>query len=368
MPADRNSTGSMLNVLIIEPFYGGSHRSFLTGIKALPFNFDFLTLPARNWKWSMRLAAPLFADTLRENGRRYDRILCSSFLDAAAFRGLSPSWTRDVPLLTYFHENQFAYPVRKGDNRDVHFALTNMTTAMASDSVAFNSHYNLNSFLDGMENILGHSSDIQINNAREHIRMKAKILSPGIDFSGIDSVEEPERSTSPVIVWNHRWEHDKNPELFFNTLFKLDKEGIDFKLVVMGQSFENSPSIFKEAKRELSRKILHFGYVEQGSDYATLLKRGDIVVSTALHEFFGIAVMEAVRAGCTPLLPNRLSYPELFSDEYLYSENNLFHCIKKALSSRTRLSRAKAVNMTNPYSWESLEEEYTSWILKTKVN
>ena len=38
------------------------------------------------------------------------------------------------------------------------------------------------------------------------------------------------------------------------------------------------------------------------------------MLSTARHEFFGIAVAEALRAGCLPWLPARLSYPELLPE------------------------------------------------------
>jgi hypothetical protein len=38
------------------------------------------------------------------------------------------------------------------------------------------------------------------------------------------------------------------------------------------------------------------------------------VVSTALHEFFGAAVIEACYCNCFPILPNRLSYPELIPE------------------------------------------------------
>ena len=36
-------------------------------------------------------------------------------------------------------------------------------------------------------------------------------------------------------------EHDKNPKLFFQTLYKLKDEGLDFRLVVMGESYSEVP-------------------------------------------------------------------------------------------------------------------------------
>ena len=49
-----------------------------------------------------------------------------------------------------------------------------------------------------------------------------------------------------------------------------------------------------------------------------MLQSMDVVISTAEHEFFGIAVCEAVWAGAVPVLPRRLSYPELVTAESLY--------------------------------------------------
>jgi glycosyltransferase involved in cell wall biosynthesis len=46
------------------------------------------------------------------------------------------------------------------------------------------------------------------------------------------------------------------------------------------------------------------------------LSRGDVVVSTAEQENFGMAVVEAIRMGCRPLLPRRLSYPELLPEAF----------------------------------------------------
>jgi glycosyltransferase involved in cell wall biosynthesis len=106
---------------------------------------------------------------------------------------------------------------------------------------------------------------------------------------------------------------------------------------------------------------LHFGYIGSKHEYAKWLKQGDIVVSTADHEFFGMAVIEAVRAGCRPLLPDWLSYPELFPKEFLYTDDNFKNHLREALTSK-RLDRESSEKLTQPYSWDSIAEQYGSWI------
>lgn len=353
-----------LSILVLEPYYGGSHKAFLDGLAArLPLEFEFMTLPARKWKWRMRLAAPYFADELNRSQKRFDRILCSTFVDVAAFRGLAPQWVRDVPVLTYFHENQFEYPVQVDDERDFHFALTNMTTALASDALAFNSQYNLDTFLEGVKDLVRRADDMKYDDATDMIRKKAVVIPPGIDFSAIDRAEEPVREDPPVVLWNHRWEHDKNPGLFFETLYAFDEAGVDFSLVVLGESFERRPGIFDEARQRLKHRTLQFGYASSGEEYAGWLRRADVAVSTAVHEFFGIAVIEAVRAGCCPLLPARLSYPELFQEEFLYRNDSEFAgALKGALSAGGRLAPERAHDLTERFSWDSLVPRYRDWI------
>lgn len=351
-----------LNVLVLEPYCGGSHKSFLSGLDRLPFTFEYMTFPARKWKWRMRLAGPVFARKLAESGRRYDRVLCSSYVDVAAFRGLAPSWVNDVPVLTYFHENQFAYPVRIQDERDFHFALTNMTTALASDRILFNSEYNRKSFLEGMDRTLRLSHDLRLDDPGAVIRSKSGVLPPGIDFSYIDRAGTQEQDGVPVILWNHRWEHDKDPEFFFNALFEIDRSGTDFRLVVLGESFRDSPPVFLEAKERLSRRLLRFGYVTSRKDYAHWLKRCSLAVSTARHEFFGISVIEAVRAGCRPLLPDRLSYPELFSGTFLYDDRDFITRLKDELLLNKKLTSDRSRKLTERFSWDALAPLYESWI------
>ena len=357
-----------MTIAVLEPYYGGSHKAFFDSLAGqLDFNFEFHTMPARKWKWRMRLAAPCFAEDFRrrpDRGEGVSAILCSPFLDVATFRGLAPACMRQVPVFTYFHENQFAYPVQVDDQRDFHFSLTNLTTALASDSLAFNSQYNLDSFLAGVEKVLPLIHDMDLPGYEEKIRRKSVILYPGLDFSEIDQQEreqEPGKGSSPVIVWNHRWEHDKNPEFFFKSLFELDARGVDFSLIVMGQSFRRQPEIFEEARQRLSHRIIHYGYAESRQEYIRLLKQGDIVVSTANHEFYGISVIEAVRAGCRPLLPNRLSYPELFDRRFLYEDRDFTGALA-ALLNEFSFSEDQGRKMTEQFSWSNLQAAYHGWL------
>jgi glycosyltransferase involved in cell wall biosynthesis len=70
------------------------------------------------------------------------------------------------------------------------------------------------------------------------------------------------------------------------------------------------PEEFEAARDRLGERVIHFGRADRAT-YARLLWQADVVVSTAIHEFFGVAVVEAIYCGTFPVLPRRLAYPEL---------------------------------------------------------
>jgi len=78
----------------------------------------------------------------------------------------------------------------------------------------------------------------------------------------------------------------------------------------VGRSYRDVPPEMLAARETLGDRVVEFGFLE-GDDYARALVASDVVVSTARQETQGIAVIEAIRAGCDPLLPDRLSYPEV---------------------------------------------------------
>ncbi|WP_136808493.1 tRNA-queuosine alpha-mannosyltransferase domain-containing protein [Desulfosediminicola flagellatus] len=356
-------------ILVIEPYYGGSHQAFLDGLlENIECDFKLISLPARKWKMRMQMSAPWFVSqisALEPEARYFDTVLCSTFVNVAVLRALVgqvKGWNPKTQFCTYFHENQFAYPGRVPDKGIQQFTAINFTTALASDRLAFNSAYNMNTFLDRSYFFVKKAADMSIIDWHDGVRDKSIVLHPGIDFSHIDAAPDCCRNGSPVIVWNHRWEHDKNPDEFFAALYSLKNKGIDFRLIVLGESFKNMPECFVEGKEELSEQIIHYGYAESAKAYGELLKQGDIVVSTAHHEFFGISVLEAVRAGCVPLLPDRLSYPELFPEEFLYSDSSFENTLERLLGSSKRMSRKESEDLTESYGWVNIAEKYRDWL------
>ena len=126
--------------------------------------------------------------------------------------------------------------------------------------------------------------------------------------------QRPKRDSGPIrILWAARWEHDKNPEDFFEALKNLKANNVQFRLSVIGQSFREQPRVFEEAQDYFREHIDHWGYQRSRRDYESVLAQADVIVSTANHEFFGISIVEAISAGAYPVLPRRLSYPEILA-------------------------------------------------------
>ena len=259
----------------------------------------------------MRHSAITFASQaadLAEKRQSWDLLFCSDMLNLAEFTALAPAGIAGLPKVIYFHENQLTYPVRAEDERDYQFAMTNLTGALAADAVWFNSQFHLDSFLDALARFLKSMPDHQPLEAIEKIRPKSSVYPPGI----ADFPARRPREPGPLrILWAARWEHDKNPEDFFEALEILKAKNVPFRISVIGQSFRDRPAIFEKAHNDFHDHIDFWGYQQNREDYERALCEADVVVSTANHEFFGISIVEGIAAGAYPLVPNRLSYPEI---------------------------------------------------------
>jgi glycosyltransferase involved in cell wall biosynthesis len=119
----------------------------------------------------------------------------------------------------------------------------------------------------------------------------------------------------PLVVWNQRWDHDKDPVALFRVLRALARDGVAFRLALAGENRRVDPQEFAAVRADLGDRVVHAGHLPRPA-YRDLLLRAAVTASTARHEFFGIAAVEAMAAGCVPLLPRRLAYPEAVPRPY----------------------------------------------------
>ena len=308
-----------MKILFLEPFYGGSHKAVADGFAACSdHQVDILSLAPRFWKWRMRGSALAFVRQV-ENLADYDLVFATDMVDVTDFKALAGP--QCPPVALYFHENQLSYPLEPGEKRDFHLGFTNIISALAADGVFFNSGFHRDDFFSAAKSLIRKMPDFRPGWMLDKIRGKTWVLYPGIDVDPMPSVSSELQSSldRPLVIWNHRWEYDKNPKAFFNVLERLKRRGILFYLAVMGERYDAVPKEFNGLEVRFDAELLVCGYQEQAADYRKWLAQGSVVISTAIQENFGISVMEAVAHGCLPLLPNRLSYPELIP-EHLKSD------------------------------------------------
>ncbi|XP_054471954.1 glycosyltransferase-like domain-containing protein 1 [Anoplopoma fimbria] len=401
------------SVLLVEPFYGGSHKQLIDLLQQNITSCSVFTLPAKKWHWRARTAALHFSQAI-PTCPSYRVLFSSSVLNLCELVALRPDLA-PLKKVLYFHENQLVYPVRKDQERDFQYGYNQVLSCLVSDVVVFNSVFNMDSFLSSISSFMKKIPDHRPRDLDLLIRPKCVVLYYPVQFPDVsrlmlknkvlyrpeerpgdedqtprfgestssdDQQGDPHESTTdqrPVseggagdqmkplhIVWPHRWEHDKNPELFFSTLIKLKEKQVDFLLSVLGETFTDVPEIFSEARGQLEGHILNWGFLSR-ERYLQVLLQADVVVSTARHEFFGVAMLEAVHCGCYPLCPKALVYPEIFPAEYLYStpEHSSSHSIEQlckrlqGLCRRPDITRRHVVKVdTSLFSWTTLKERF----------
>jgi glycosyltransferase involved in cell wall biosynthesis len=304
-----------LKFLFLESFFGGSHREFAKGLVShSKHRIDLETMPARFWKWRMRGAALYFTNKI-PSLEGYNGLITTGLMSLSDYKVLSKG--KCPPALAYFHETQLTYPLAPGEHMDYQFGFTDITTALAAERVLFNSQTHSDSFFSKLPDFLRMMPEYRPKWVVEAIRSKAGVLYPGCRFPAqVRSTSEFSREVPPLIIWNHRWEFDKNPDEFFQALDALLEDGAMFRLALLGENYQTIPKAFLDARERYGERIVQYGYVESRAEYIEWLKRGSIVISTARQENFGIAVIEAVRYGCVPLLPARLAYPEIIPKSF----------------------------------------------------
>ena len=375
-----------MRILLLSPYHGGSHRAWAEGYaRHSAHTVQLLTLPARFWKWRMHGGAVTLARLWREGVATHgtgapDLILATDLLDLTTFLALTRDHTAGVPTALYMHENQLTYPLpddpttgpmrRQLGERDRHYAFINYASMLAADRVFFNSTYHLETFFAALLPFLRHYPEYNELDSVSPLRHKSVVLPVGIDLRRLDPPVSSDDTQPPLILWNQRLEFDKRPERFMAILLELAGEGLPFRVALCGERFGRPTDAWLTGVAALGTRVIHDGYANE-EVYRRLLWNATLTFSTADHEYFGISILEAVYAHTLPLLPARLSYPEIipapFHADCLYrGRADLLARLRRALvnpPAARAVARELAATVA-AYDWQHMALAYDQTLLE----
>lgn len=365
--------GDASRAYVLSPYHGGSHAAWADGLRRHSRHaVEIHSLPARFWKWRMHGAALTLADRL-DAVPTPDVILATDMLDLSTFLGATRRRFHHARTILYMHENQLTYPLpddpttgamrRQGGERDRHYGFINFASMAVADRVVFNSEFHREEVFEALPPFLSHFPEHQELDRVAEIRSRSVVLPVGVETG---DVPEPDDSARPpLVLWNQRWEYDKNPAALFELLGAVAARGVEFEVALCGEQFGRRPAGIDQGIATLGARVVHQGYLPR-AEYVELLGRSRVVVSTAHHEFFGVSVVEAAMAGAMPLWPRRLSYPGLLEavhhDQCLYPNHGVaVERLAAALAPEdpTRATAlAVAASLRARFSWQSVIGEY----------
>ncbi|NLQ16175.1 DUF3524 domain-containing protein [Marinomonas sp. M1K-6] len=371
-----------MRILLISAYEASSHKAWAnTLMDGLgQHEWEYLSLPARHFAWRIRGNAmslafdPQFKPILDKS---YDLVLATSMTDVVGLKAFCPN-LQNLPWLLYFHENQFAYPASDKQQGLIEMQMVTLYSALAADTCIFNSQFNKTSFFAGARALLKKLPDYVSPDWLNDTEAKAQVLPVPLDIPvsvealllAEEDVNLKTQSKRVKLVWSARWEFDKGPDRLLAILEALEHRELDYEIAILGEQFRSIPKEFAQIKAQFSHRITQFGFAPSRADYLRFLASSDMVLSTALHEFQGLAVLEAVALGCVPVLPNRQVYPELFTqtsngDQYLYQSdlNNIKQEAKHAVDLIEQLTKQNvAAPSVDQYRKDRLLEKYAGLI------
>ncbi|MFW5927105.1 MAG: tRNA-queuosine alpha-mannosyltransferase domain-containing protein [Wenzhouxiangella sp.] len=306
----------MTRILLLSAYRSDSHACWSDWLQRRIEGVEWIVreLPGRHFAWRIRGNPLSWLDDIPIEPP--GRVLATSMVDLATLKGIHPQLA-GVPTTYYFHENQFAYPVSRRQVRTIEHAIVQIYGALAADELLFNSDYNRRTFLDGTAEFAAKMPDRAPRDLPERLAPKSRVLPVPVE-----PVPPAETRDRRLIVWNHRWEYDKRPELFADAVCHLAEKGLDFRLALLGKRPRNTPPALARIRDRLADRIVADGRLPR-DEYRALLGRAGIVASTAAHEFQGLAMLEAVSAGAIPVVPDALCYPEQYPATFRYRADDV---------------------------------------------
>ena len=129
---------------------------------------------------------------------------------------------------------------------------------------------------------------------------------------------------------------------------------------------EKQPEVFDKLSKQMPKysfiKTMVHNRSKTRTEYYSLLSVAKVVFSSSLQETFGIAMVEALMFNCIPIVPDKLSYSELYHPMFKYNDlkdakNKIkffVDCYKnKDVQLRLKENQQRIIKQSNE-SWEKM--------------
>ncbi|XP_044525828.1 glycosyltransferase-like domain-containing protein 1 isoform X3 [Gracilinanus agilis] len=368
-----------MSTLIIEAFYGGSHKQLVDLLQEEIEDCVLYTLPAKKWHWRARTSALYFSQNVPVSDN-YRILFASSVLNLTELTALRPDLGKLKKVL-YFHENQLVYPVQKCQERDFQYGYNQILSCLVADVVVFNSAFNMESFLTSIGKFMKLIPDHRPKNLESIIRPKCQVLYFPIKFPDVSRFMPEHKMTHFKKTFGLKGNEDDTP-----------LTGLPFqqKIRVMESLMKNSHLNFESGLCEVQSG----SHTTQRDSLSNPLAKLEEANKTSLsknsdpcqeedkqHETFNLCNilsgtdehlrplhivwphrwLEAVYCGCYPLCPKDLVYPEIFPAEYLYSTpEQLFKRLQNFCKRPDILRKHLYKGEMARFSWAALRGKFRS--------
>ena len=144
---------AQLDILALEPFYGGARRAMLQTIRRCSrHRWTILKLPPRRMERRLSAAANWFAAQLvRHFSGNIDLLFTSDAMNLASLFRLVPELAAK-PSVVYFHDNHLP---QAASSQSGPFDLVNLNAAMVATEIWFNSEYHHRTFFEPRDSARG---------------------------------------------------------------------------------------------------------------------------------------------------------------------------------------------------------------------
>ena len=279
----------------------------------------------------------------------------------AALRGLLPF---SVPFVTFMHESQLLYPNHEWSVGCGELARQSPGSWLASTEVWFNSRFHRDSVCSALPAFTATIPEEVRPTADPTPRFQVTGLGVDLDWVKRRVQRKP---GPPRILWPHRWQQDKNPEVFLSALRKLQTAGAAFELILAGEDGPKASHTKSEIIDSFHVKAAASRPVSPEKDFRAHLTDADIVASCASHEFFGVGVVEAIAAGLPPGAAQRPELPRADTarhcgPRFLYPNGSfggaLAHAVETFDQQEAREARATLAAVTEERGWQHVAPVY----------